>query len=77
MNILGKGAFGEVWLCQAYQISQLRPRDKSNDAQIKRRKLLETKNVGKHIEKEMERGTKIELVAVKKIIGKQLEKRVQ
>ena len=33
VNVLGSGAFGEVWLAQAFQIKSLDPRNKSDEAE--------------------------------------------
>ena len=70
VNLLGSGEFGEVWLAQAYEINRLNPRDKSKSASEARQKLTSTKNVSKKIDKDLDRGVTIPLVAVKKITGK-------
>ena len=69
VNMIGSGAFGEVWLSQAYQISRLQARDKSEAACSARKKLFATKNISKKIEKDLEFGNKAEVVAIKKITG--------
>ena len=70
VSILGNGEFGEVWLAQAYGIEQLNPRDKSNKASELRKKICSAKNINRRIDKNLEKGIAIPLVAVKKLTGK-------
>ena len=72
VNILGSGEFGEVWQAQAYQIDQLRPRDKSAAASKARQKMRSEKRVIRKIDKHLEKGLMLQLVAVKKLTGNNL-----
>ena len=69
VKVLGKGAFGEVWLAQAFQIEMLDPRNKSSEANKRRQKIKKTKNVERLIDKHVRKGKDLQLVAVKKILG--------
>ena len=66
---LGSGAFGEVNLYQAYQIGHFSPRDKSAEAMKRRKKMREMTNVNKKIDKHLEQGNRLTLVAVKILKG--------
>ena len=69
VKVLGSGAFGEVWLAQAYQIKLLLPRDKTDEAKEQREKMRKSKKVEKEMDKEVREGRSLDLVAVKKIKG--------
>ena len=67
MNVLGSGAFGEVWLAQACEINLFQPRDKSEAMVKQRRRLVTRKNTRRKLEEELEKGVKIPVVAIKKL----------
>ena len=71
VKVLGSGAFGEVWLAQAYQITLLNPRDKSEEANKQREKMRRAKKVEREMDKEIREGKSLDLTAVKKIKGTQ------
>ena len=48
--------FFKVWLAQAYEINTLQPRNKSREANTRRRTIRGTKNVGKKIDKDIQKG---------------------
>ena len=64
-----KGAFGEVWLAQAFQINQLDPRNKTENAMRQRAAIRKTKKVEQKMDKEIREGRTPQLVAIKKILG--------
>ena len=68
-KVLGSGAFGEVWLAQAYQIKLFGPRDKTDKASKQREKLRKLRKVEKEMDKKIREGKSLDLVAVKKIKG--------
>ena len=69
VRVLGSGAFGEVAEHQAFQIGQLQPRNKLLAAQNKRKKIWSIKNVAKQIDKYLNGGNRLEIVAVKVLKG--------
>ena len=70
VNMLGEGQFGEVWLAQAFGISQLKPRDESRQAVKERQKLrkMSKKKINKEFDKKLKTGS-VELAAVKRLKG--------
>ena len=69
IKVLGSGAFGEVWLAQAYEILGLDPRNKTSEAEQQRGKLRKAKKVEQKMDKEVREGRSLHLVAVKRILG--------
>ena len=70
VRLLGEGAFGEVAEYQAFRIKDLQPQDKGNAAYNVRKKLQTMKNVSKKIDKYLENGNRLDIVAVKVLKGK-------
>ena len=69
VRVLGSGAFGEVSEFQAFNISRLRPREQKQSAVNERKKIWSMKNVSSKIEKFLEGGNRLEIVAVKILKG--------
>ena len=69
VRVLGAGAFGEVAEYQAFEIGQLQARNKFKCAKNKRKSIRSAKNVPKKIEKYLEKGNRLEIVAVKVLKG--------
>ena len=68
--MLGEGQFGEVWLAQAFGISQLKPQDESGQAMKERQKLQEMskKKINEEFDQKVKTGS-VELAAVKRLKG--------
>ena len=68
VDVLGTGAFGQVFLYQAFEIADLNPRDKSEEARKKREKMWKAKDLVKRMDDIVLRD-KMKLVAVKMLKG--------